>query len=183
MPEQEKARAAKQRYRARHREKVLAADREAAKRRREKDPERDRESKRRYYERNKEKVKAAAKEYRKKHPQKYLLRNREYQRERYKADPNYWRSLSIKKRYGITLDEFDRLIAAQGNACAICRRPMDQIERKCIDHCHRTGKVRGVLCQGCNVGIAHLQDDPLVALRASEYLARHRKPEPVIAGS
>ena len=180
MPDPEKARAAKQRYRARHREKVLAADREAKTRLRKEYPERVRESKRKYYERNKEKVKAAAKLNAKKHRDRVLAYNAKYHRDRFKADPNYHRSRAIKRRYGITIEEFHRLIQAQGNACAICRRPMEQIERLHVDHCHRTGKVRGVLCLGCNVGIAHLQDDPLIALRASEYLARHREPEPVI---
>jgi hypothetical protein len=179
MSDPEKARSAKQRYRARHREKVLAADREAKARIRKEDPDRVKASKRRYYERNKEKVKAAAKLNRQKHIDRWREYSARYHRERFKADPDYHRARSLKKRYGITLDEFNRLIRAQGNACAICLTPMEQIKRKCVDHCHRTGTVRGVLCQGCNVAIAHLRDDPLAAIRASEYLARHREPEPI----
>lgn len=136
-------------------------------------PERVIASKRRYYEKNKEKVKAAAKAYRAQNHEKYLDYNRRYQRERYEADPNYWRAKGIKSTYGITMEDYELLMVAQERCCAICRRPLGDLKPH-IDHCHTTGKVRGILCRGCNVGIAHLQDDPLVALRASEYLSRHK---------
>lgn len=173
MADQEKSDARKTKRRPNHEERK-AWDREYRRRLRKEQPERVREAKRRYYERNKEKVKAAAKENRKKHPERRRAYSAWYHRDRFKADPDYHRKRALERRYGITLEAFHQLIEAQGNACAICRDPMDKIERKCVDHCHKTGKVRGVLCQGCNVAIAHLKDDPLIALRASEYLSRHK---------
>jgi hypothetical protein len=138
------------------------------------DPDRKKANARRYYERHKEKIKAATYAYRAKNPEKWRAESRRYQQNRAKADPNYWRAKAIKGRYGITIEEYAQLLNAQGNRCAICRQPADKMERKCIDHCHRTGKVRGILCQSCNVALAHLRDDPLIALLASEYLERHR---------
>lgn len=173
MADREKARESERKYRARNLEKRRTEDREYKARLRKEVPEKVQEMRRRYYERNKEKIKTQTYAYRAKHPERWREKNRRYQQERAKADPNYWRAKSIKKRYGITIEEFEQLLKAQENRCAICRTPADQIKRKCIDHCHRTGKVRGILCQGCNVAIAHLRDDPLIALRASEYLSRH----------
>jgi hypothetical protein len=68
-------------------------------------------------------------------------------------------------------------MVAQGGGCAICGRTPDDApgrwSRLNIDHDHKTGKVRGVLCHGCNSGIGHLQDDPALLRRAAEYVEAH----------
>ncbi|WP_449481293.1 endonuclease VII domain-containing protein [Streptomyces avidinii] len=72
----------------------------------------------------------------------------------------------LKRKYGITEAERDQMIADQGGLCCIClRAPAAQ-----VDHCHETGKVRGVLCFNCNVGIGLLEEDPVRILRAAEYV-------------
>ncbi len=76
-----------------------------------------------------------------------------------------------KLRYGVEQREVDVLMQAQGGRCPLCLRP----QPKHIDHCHSTGKVRGVLCFNCNGGLGRFEDDPDVMLRAIDYLHAHGK--------
>lgn len=81
------------------------------------------------------------------------------------------------KKYGITVEEFDALLASQGGGCAICGRTDsgDGDSRKMsVDHCHERGVVRGILCAQCNRGIGALGDDPDRLLAAAEYLLKHK---------
>lgn len=80
------------------------------------------------------------------------------------------------KVYGLTDEDYERMNAEQSGRCAICRR--DDIARSdstaglVVDHCHATGRVRGLLCNLCNAGIGHLREDPAIFLAAIEYLRR-----------
>ena len=78
--------------------------------------------------------------------------------------------------YGLSQEEWDRLIALQSNACAVCKttQPGGRGERWHIDHDHVTGQVRGLLCHQCNVGIGNLRDDPQIMMAAARYVAAHR---------
>lgn len=70
-------------------------------------------------------------------------------------------------RYGISLKDYRALEARQGHACAICRRPSRVL---CIDHCHVTGRVRGLLCCKCNSALGFYDDDPRLQRAAMAYL-------------
>ena len=74
----------------------------------------------------------------------------------------------LKRTFGLTPDELGALIQGQGGTCAICDGPPQH-----IDHDHETGKVRGVLCGPCNMGLGQFGDDPERLSRASRYLRRH----------
>jgi hypothetical protein len=89
---------------------------------------------------------------------------REYKQRRYGGDRHY----HLLRRYGIGAAEVDRLIADQGGVCAICGRP----DPKHVDHDHATGRVRGVLCFGCNGGLGQFGDDPDRLIAAFAYLDR-----------
>lgn len=68
------------------------------------------------------------------------------------------------------------MLDKQKHACAICKYEFgadSQIQRPHIDHCHTTGKVRGLLCMNCNIGIGHFQDDPAIIYNALVYLERN----------
>ena len=112
--------------------------------------------------------------------------NRE-RRERYAADadwraykaseakkrpPGSWRDSHYKRTFGITAAEYDRMLAEQHGGCAICGSSVaDATGRKlAVDHCHDSGRVRGLLCYSCNLAIAKLKDDPDLAERAAQYL-------------
>jgi hypothetical protein len=78
------------------------------------------------------------------------------------------RKSHLKRKYGLTLDEFDRLLEAQGGVCVICGR--EGVDH--VDHDHNTGRVRGILCFQCNVAIGLLEDDVDRIAAAIAYLDR-----------
>lgn len=86
------------------------------------------------------------------------------------------RSDHLYYRYGITLKQYHDLATAQGNACMLCRHipdvnsPHPSRRYLCVDHDHRTGEVRGLLCHRCNVGLGNFKDDIEVLTRAIAYL-------------
>lgn len=78
----------------------------------------------------------------------------------------------IEKSYGVTSDQYHAMLLAQGGVCAICgRRPMKS--RLAVDHCHRTGKVRSLLCRKCNSMIGLAGDRPDVLACGVAYLRAH----------
>ena len=82
--------------------------------------------------------------------------------------------------YDLSLEQFDALLASQGSRCAICgiEQPNGTGRHAVwnVDHCHKTGAVRGVLCAPCNTAIGQLKDDPELVRAALKYLERHAKP-------
>lgn len=80
----------------------------------------------------------------------------------------------LKKQYGLTLEDFDAILERQGHACAICHREQVGM-RMHVDHCHATGKVRGVLCSNCNAGLGLFSDNPDRLLAAIDYLSASRE--------
>lgn len=77
------------------------------------------------------------------------------------------RHYHYRQRYGIGRDEVQALKESQGGLCAVCC----QREATQVDHDHRTGKVRGILCLNCNAGIGALGDDPRLIYQAIDYLS------------
>ena len=89
------------------------------------------------------------------------------------------RNARLKHRYGITAAEYDAMYETQKGCCAICGKhaeagssPAHWKNKLAVDHCHDTGKVRGLLCNDCNAGIGHLGNER-VALAAAAYLRLH----------
>jgi hypothetical protein len=78
------------------------------------------------------------------------------------------------RRYGITAHQFDEMLVAQRGLCAICSKTMKNGSRSGdglhIDHCHKTGAVRGLLCGKCNLAIGLFSDDPTSLAKAIDYL-------------
>lgn len=101
---------------------------------------------------------------------------RRKQRERYerwrKNDPRGVQRTALKNLYGITLEQWDRMLLRQGGRCAICEQPCPDLH---VDHCHATGKIRGLLCGSCNNGLGRFADEPERLRAAARYLVKHRK--------
>jgi Recombination endonuclease VII len=121
---------------------------------------------RRYRERNKHKERA------------YYLKTRDSrlarERQRRTDDPSLSRKYNLKKMYGITLDQFAAMLAEQGSVCAICKADTPRGKGAWhVDHCHSTGRVRGLLCHDCNTGIGKLKDSPQLLRDAISYLEKH----------
>lgn len=107
--------------------------------------------------------------------------HRERNPEKYKAYKEKWlkkdpegaklkmESCRLRRRYGITLEQYNTLKAKQNNRCAICLSPPNGC-RLSVDHCHKTGRVRGLLCRPCNAVLGLLKEDPSLFLRAIDYL-------------
>lgn len=78
--------------------------------------------------------------------------------------------------YGISQQEYEALLAAQGARCAICGSPdwPGKDNRPHVDHCHATGKIRGLLCGKCNAGLGNYDDDPARLRAAADYLEASR---------
>lgn len=76
----------------------------------------------------------------------------------------------IAKAYGITSEQYEALYEAQGGACYICQRATGKTKRLAVDHDHKTGFVRGLLCGTCNKILGHFRDDWRTAQRVVSYL-------------
>lgn len=82
----------------------------------------------------------------------------------------------LKYRYGITLEDYYTLLNKQGGCCALCKTKQNGVSGKrrdwnwSVDHCHKTGKVRGLLCNQCNRGLGMLGDDVESIQKALDYL-------------
>lgn len=99
---------------------------------------------------------------------------------RYQADLKLSRlksnAASLKTRYGITLEDKNRMLALQNSLCPICLRSAEKFKKGLyVDHCHKTGIVRGLLCPSCNHGLGLFVDNPEALIRAAEYLKRSKK--------
>jgi hypothetical protein len=121
----------------------------------------------------------------------YRAKNAEYQRqhraknpgsasarfERWKAkNPEKYKLIqknsSLKKLYGITVEERDLILQSQGGRCAICRTDQPGPRGWFIDHCHSLKRVRGILCQPCNSTLGYARDDVAILKAAISYLKR-----------
>lgn len=92
--------------------------------------------------------------------------NRDIKKARKEASHASW----VLNTYGLALGQYDRLKAAQGGTCAICRRATGATKKLAVDHDHKTGFVRGLLCGPCNGMLGKARDDVEFFLRAAEYL-------------
>ncbi len=90
------------------------------------------------------------------------------------ANPEKVRAMKRKNRYRLeTLDQPEKMLIAQGGVCAICSAPL-ALATLHVDHCHRTGKVRGVLCRRCNLGLGVVETNGAEWLAATlQYATRH----------
>lgn len=66
------------------------------------------------------------------------------------------RNYNLKKEYGLTFEEVQILQSNQNNQCKICKKEM---QKPNVDHCHKTGKIRGLLCWNCNIGLGYFKDN------------------------
>jgi hypothetical protein len=79
-------------------------------------------------------------------------------------------------RYGLSSSQYNSMLEAQRGVCAVCGRPPKGKRRQralCVDHDHRSGTVRGLLCYDCNLMLGHAKDDAEVLRRAADYLQAH----------
>jgi hypothetical protein len=124
------------------------------------------EYRKQYYIKNKDKKLKYSNEYNKKNRDKIIQRYIENKDVR--ADYQKW--YNIKKTYGLSIEEVDHMKISQNECCAICGNKFINTKDMHIDHNHITGKVRQLLCRGCNHGLGHFRENPLLLDKAKEYL-------------
>ena len=118
-----------------------------------------------YKEENKEKLEVASLLWKKNNPDKVK---------------QYQRTSNLRKNFGLSMDEYEEMLANQNNLCAICEKPETFIHhqtketaRLAVDHCHKTNKVRKLLCKSCNTALGLFKDDIGVMENAVQYLKDH----------
>lgn len=84
--------------------------------------------------------------------------------------PDYHRKHHLQYMFGLSIENHDRLLTAQGGVCAICRRPPSKGTHLVVDHSHKTGKIRGLLCSPCNKALGFLQDSIVHLTSGINYL-------------
>lgn len=86
---------------------------------------------------------------------------------------DYERIKIIKNKYNLTIDEYNTLLVSQNFSCGICKTSQSLLKKSlAIDHCHNTGKVRGLLCNNCNTGLGQFKDNINSLKSAIKYLQK-----------
>lgn len=93
------------------------------------------------------------------------------------VSPELAHARHLKLKYGLTRDQYLDMLSAQGGTCGICRKwpPHSRCRNLFVDHCHRTGRVRGLLCNRCNLALAKFGDDLPGFLAVVAYLENAAK--------
>ena len=130
------------------------------------------ETERKYGEAKKEVIRGYSKQWR--------TENKEAIKQKTKADrltnKERYKTYDLKKSYGITSQDYNKMLEEQNNCCKICGfEYIPPAKYLCVDHNHTTGVIRGLLCDKCNRGLGHFNDNQELLVKAIEYLARYDK--------
>ena len=113
----------------------------------------------------------ASVKYRKSYPDRVLNTKRNYARKN-PDKVRRWGFRQTWKKKGFDPGIVEAFAASQLQECAICKATKDY-QALGVDHCHKTKKLRGLLCSGCNTGLGQFKDDPTLLRKAADYLERH----------
>lgn len=136
-----------------------------------------------YREFNKEKIAKQDKEYRIKNKERtienhkrYYEKNKEIMKNRHiKYTKEQIKNIRLKTQYGITIEQYNQMFLEQNGNCAICNINQSNFKRGlAVDHCHITGKIRGLLCGNCNLGIGNFKEGIENLYKAIEYIKKHK---------
>ena len=152
-----------------HREESIKRN----KKRRLENKEYNRESQKKYREEHKEEIKLLKHNWYLKNKKHSIKKNKKW----VKLNPDRKRNNDLKSLFGITLEDYNRMLEAQNGVCAICGKEETEVDKRinkkrnvCVDHNHTTGKVRGLLCGKCNKMLGLIKDNKQALLNAINYL-------------
>jgi recombination endonuclease VII len=103
---------------------------------------------------------------------KNIEHSRKLARESYHRNPEPFKEKALIRNHGVTLNDLNKMIEAQDNKCGICEEQMNPV---CVDHDHRTGKIK-LLCRKCNAGLGLFQDSLRLLHKAANYLEQFSSP-------
>lgn len=97
-----------------------------------------------------------------------------------KDNQEKYRAYKLWYQYRLTEHQYEAMLLSQGGVCAICFQPettqcRGKAVKMAVDHCHKTGKVRQLLCRRCNQGLGGFRDDPSLMVKAAAYIEKHRR--------
>lgn len=79
----------------------------------------------------------------------------------------------LRKEYNLTLEDKRNIWKKQNGKCLICKKRLTESRDCHVDHCHVTGKIRGLLCRRCNLILGYANDDPVILQSATDYMEEH----------
>ena len=113
---------------------------------------------------------ARARRWKRENPERARAKQREYLDS---GQKQIWdRQSHLKRKYGITIADYDRMFEEQGGVCAICGQPRPEERTLHVDHDHETGVIRGLLCFRCNNALGDFREEYELFQRAADYLDR-----------
>jgi hypothetical protein len=115
----------------------------------------------RYYDENRESVLAQKRDYYERNKEQIKERSKiQYRNVRDTAQfKQRSRGAMLRLKYGITHEDYERMLSEQSGVCAICKNPPTEKRPLAVDHCHKTNRVRGLLCNPCNSFLGRINDD------------------------
>jgi len=116
-------------------------------------------------------------------PKKFIEQNKAVKA----RNPDKYKDLRLRRKFNISLAHYTFLLINQGHVCMLCQQPetvrdskSDKLKDLAVDHCHTTKKVRGLLCQSCNMAFGLIKENANTARRIYKYAKHHElNPEPI----
>ncbi len=112
---------------------------------------------------------SCSREWHRERPDYIRRKNAEFKRK----NPTYHADRNRLVKYGLTRSQIDDLISSQKGGCLGCNRELVSL-KTCVDHDHSSGRVRGIICDDCNIVLGRVRDDPRTLSRLAEYVLAHR---------
>lgn len=129
------------------------------------------EKRRAYYIKNQDVLKAKAIAYRKANPEKVKEWRKKWNTNNPEKLKIMRRNIWIRKKYGVTAQRYEEMVKSQNGVCYICSKS-NKLKRLAVDHNHSTGEVRALLCNKCNVVLAHSGEDVIILYKCIEYIRK-----------
>jgi hypothetical protein len=141
-------------------------------------PERAKELSQKYA--KSEKGQAKVKEYREANKEKLHIKNKEWRKNNPERTAEIYRKQNLKQKYGMSLEDYDKMLQEQSNVCAVCEQPevlvkKGKLQPLCVDHCHESGKVRALLCNDCNRNLIAHRTSSDIFYKAAAYVEKHKR--------
>jgi hypothetical protein len=108
-----------------------------------------------------------------------------YMKAHREQNPVFWRKTHLRRKFNLSLEDYNKMMEAQEGKCAIClqfetQKRDGKLKALAVDHNHATGAIRGLLCTGCNTGVGKLKDSTEILMNAIKYLELHSENDPIV---